>query len=255
LTARVQKAPENADRVIRFVASDESVDRDGDIVSVDGWELGNYMKNPVVLYGHDYWSLPVGKAVKVEADKRARQLIADVKFPTVAELASDPAMPSDHALMVDGIYHMARLGLLNTVSVGFRGLDYEPIDTGRRFKRQELLEISIVPVPANANAIAVMRSAGVDETIVKTMEKSGRRLSAATLEELDAAMENVRAALGRLETLMDSAREEPEEEENVCEEPEKHGILEIVDTVLEMREAPALDKPEEPEARALPGVS
>ncbi len=34
------------DRTIRFVASDETVDRYGDVVSVEGWQLANYKKNP-----------------------------------------------------------------------------------------------------------------------------------------------------------------------------------------------------------------
>ena len=31
-------------RTITLIASDESVDRDGDIISVKGWQLENYLK-------------------------------------------------------------------------------------------------------------------------------------------------------------------------------------------------------------------
>lgn len=154
-------------RVIRFIGSDESLDRDGDTISVDGWDVSAYMKNPVVIYGHDYSSLPIARTVSVTPDKRARQLIFDIKFPTIEELSSNPATPSEHALRVDAIYNMAKAGILNTVSVGFRGIDYEATPTGRAYKKQELMEISIVPIPANPNAVAIMRAAKVPDAVMK----------------------------------------------------------------------------------------
>ncbi len=57
---------DEGNRVIRFVASDETPDRVGDIIKVSGWNLTNYKKNPVVLWGHDQANTPpIGKAVNV----------------------------------------------------------------------------------------------------------------------------------------------------------------------------------------------
>ena len=251
-TLTVKAAPEKG-RVIRFIASDESLDRDGDIVTAAGWKLDNYLKNPVVLYGHNYYSLPVGKAENVLIDAAARQLVIDVKFPTVEELST--GTPSEHALFVDSVYNLAKLGLLNAVSVGFRGLKTEPIldgdghYTGRKFIEQELMELSIVPVPANANAVAIMRGAKVDETVIKsfqTIAKQGRRLSAASLTSL----RTIRGKLDECNRILDEARGEyatlvgdldqgDEEDEGENEAPKQgtapeaknaEGIIEIIDT-------------------------
>ncbi len=167
-----------ANRVIRFIGSDESIDRDGDTISIDGWDVGAYMKNPVVLFGHNNTDLPIAKTISVTADKRARQLLFDIQFPTIEELSSNAATPSQHALKVDAIYNMAKAGILNTVSVGFRGIEYDATATGRAYTRQELMEISIVPIPANPNAVAILRAAGASDLVIKgvtTMETKGNK--------------------------------------------------------------------------------
>lgn len=242
------KSESYSDRTIRFIGSDESVDRDGDTISIDGWELGNYIKNPVVLYAHDRFGMPVGKA-DVTVDRLARQLIFDVKFPSIAELSSDPTNPSEHALMVDAIYNMAKSGILNTVSVGFRGIEYEPTATGRSYTKQELMEVSIVPIPANPNAVAVLRAAGCSDIVIKgvtTMQTKGnRRFSKETASYMAERLEAVERACGELRKYMaDEAEEgEPDDkagEPNVGEEtgtdvndqqpdPAKNYVLELVE--------------------------
>ena len=42
------------------IISTEDTDRSGEIVKQSGWELKNYKNNPIVLWGHDYYSLPIG---------------------------------------------------------------------------------------------------------------------------------------------------------------------------------------------------
>jgi len=239
-------------RVIRFIGSDESVDRDGDTISIDGWDVSAYMKNPVVLYGHDYYGLPVAKTVAVTADKRARQLLFDVSFPTIEDMSSNPATPSDHALRVDAIYNMAKAGLLNTVSVGFRGIDYEATATGRAYKRQELMEISIVPVPANPNAVAILRAAGATDTVIKgvtmpTIETKGnKRLSkesqgyiAERVAALDKACQELKAFIADdpdpvADTPADDKVGNPTVGEEIgsdanTQQPEKQYVIEIVE--------------------------
>jgi HK97 family phage prohead protease len=53
-------------------------------------------------------------------------------------------------------------GLLGAVSVGFRPIEWRYMEEGRggvRFIQQELLEISLVPVPANPEALIEARAA------------------------------------------------------------------------------------------------
>lgn len=143
-------------RIRRFVASTGTRDRCGDEIPPSAWDVKNYMRNPVVLYGHSYGSLPIGRATKVEVTDKA--LVVDVQFTTPEEnIVGDQVMR-----LYDG-------GFLSAVSVGFRSKASEWIDrndeeeakrakkepdtpTGRRFTKVELLEVSCVPVPANPDA-------------------------------------------------------------------------------------------------------
>lgn len=132
----------------KFVISTASPDRDNDTVAVSGWLLDNYRKNPVVLWAHDYRSLPIGKAVEVgsEGDK----LVA------VADFADHPFAETVLRL-IDG-------GFLRATSVGFRPEKYM-LNEDRRgldFVEQELLEFSVVPVPANPEALLVAREFETD---------------------------------------------------------------------------------------------
>lgn len=240
------KATIQENRVIRFVASDESLDRDGDIVISTGWRVENYLKNPIVLYGHNYDKLPVGKAKNVIIDPIGKQLIIDVQFPRVEEVSTGE--PSEHALFVDSVYNLAKLGLLNAVSVGFRGIKVEPILdvdgnwTGRKFLEQELMELSIVPVPANVNAVAIMRGAKIDEklcAIVEKSMKSGRRLSSASVallseinDKFDKVQNDLYEACWWYRKTLNQLAQQEEEQGNTPEAKNAEGIIEIVDTHL-----------------------
>jgi len=129
-------------RIFRFIASTGEVDRMGDVISPKGWRLSAFKQNPVVLYAHDSSSLPVGRAISVgvEGDK----LVASVRFAQTS--------------MGRAVAGLIASGNLNAVSVGFVPLDYEFAKTANRrggidFTSTELLEISVVPVPANASAL------------------------------------------------------------------------------------------------------
>ncbi len=160
-----QEGPEE-DRVLRFVGSDETPDRDNDIIEVAGWKLTDYMKNPVFLWAHNYDELPIGKTINVAVDVAAKKLLFDVKFPSAETYP-----------FADTVYKLYREGFLSATSVGFRGLKSKTRDEeemmnlpewqrGRRYMEQELLELSAVPVPCNPNALIAIRSKGfTDEEV------------------------------------------------------------------------------------------
>src|SRR3977135_439738 len=58
----IEKASKAKDQNGTFdvIISTEDTDRSGEIVKQSGWELANYKNNPIVLWGHDYYSLPIG---------------------------------------------------------------------------------------------------------------------------------------------------------------------------------------------------
>lgn len=147
------------DRVLRFTISTDSVDRDGDTIAVDGWELDNYLKNPVVLFGHNYRDLPVARALDVWPE--GKKLKSDAEFTDAETYAFG-----------DTVYRMYLGGYLRAVSVGFSPSKWMWVEEDERpfgidFIQQELLEYSAVPVPANPEALQEAKSAGIDLSPLK----------------------------------------------------------------------------------------
>jgi HK97 family phage prohead protease len=145
----IRQVGDPAERLLEFIASTAQVDRYGDIIEVEGWELDNWLKVPVILYGHDYGGFPIGQGIGAIKDP-LRGLVIQAKFATAQE---NPE--------ADIAYRLALGGYIRAVSVGFMDLEREPIldnegnRTGWRFKRAELLEVSLVAVPANPGALIV----------------------------------------------------------------------------------------------------
>lgn len=141
------------DRTLRFTISTSAVDRDMDTINVKGWELANFERNPVVLWAHRADELPIGKCVDCVGDDL--RLSATVQFlPGGYGAASE---------LADCVYRMAADGYLAATSVGFRPLEWDFSDDPARddggwfpgidFQRQELVELSIVSVPSNPDAL------------------------------------------------------------------------------------------------------
>lgn len=122
--------------VISGYASTVSKDRAGDVVLATAWEkdtaLGNYLKNPIVLFGHNH-AEPIGKMVDYSLDEYGLQV--DIEVFDV-----DPR-----------VYKLVKGGALSTFSIGFRLKDYKFDEHSDTFliTELELFEISIVSVPCN----------------------------------------------------------------------------------------------------------
>ena len=124
-----------------FVASEESEDRVGDVITVAGWEVKEFERNPVYLFGHDHSIPPIGTVPKVWVE--GKQLLNMVRFDTGDEFAKH----------IQGKYER---GIMRAQSVGFRALEWEERQGTKRgylFKKQELVEISAVAVPAHPAAL------------------------------------------------------------------------------------------------------
>lgn len=154
---------------VPFVISTESLDRDGDIIKADGWELDNYRKNPVVLFAHNYTNPPVAKSLS--------ETIVGKKLKSIALFM--PKEVSGFAHMVGQMYAK---GFMKAVSVGFIGKKWafakdKDRPFGIDFEKQELLEYSAVPVPANAEALLDAKGVGIDlnpmlEWAIEILDKS-----------------------------------------------------------------------------------
>jgi len=168
-------------RRMRFVASDESVDRYGDIIRASGWDLSHFKNNPVLLFGHDSSAVPIGKVPEIAVE--GSRLIATTEFRPEGESAD-----------ADDVYSALKGGFLSAVSVGFLPTvkpnyiwapddpNHEKWPTGYEFVGQELLELSVVPVPANPQALALARSLALSEATQRRLlifdEREASRVAA-----------------------------------------------------------------------------
>ena len=136
-------------RSVEFVASDESVDSYGTIIPVNNWVLDRFNGNGIIGYQHNlYWSSDpdnvIGKGTAWVEDGK---LMVRIEFE-----------PKEINELAEKIYQKVLFGSINGVSVGFSELDggeFKGIN-GQQvyvFGRCELLEISVVNIPANANAL------------------------------------------------------------------------------------------------------
>ncbi len=158
----VKQEGEDEDRTLLFTISTDSVDRDNDTISVKGWKLANFKKNPVVLFAHDARTPPIATATRVFTE--------DGRLKSAAKFLPPDLADHDHVRFADMIFQMLKHKFMRATSVGFRPIEIkEPEEergsgfmSGLDFTKQELLEYSIVPVPANPEALQEARSIGID---------------------------------------------------------------------------------------------
>jgi HK97 family phage prohead protease/HK97 family phage major capsid protein len=122
---------------IEGYASTVDVDRGGDVVSASAWAKGmdNYLKNPIILAQHDYDD-PIGRMIEHRID--AKGLWVKARISAAAE-----------------VFNLIKDEVLTAFSIGFRILDAEYNAAAEVFliTDLELVEISVVSVPMNQNAL------------------------------------------------------------------------------------------------------
>ncbi len=127
------------------------VSTDGHVIDVRGIDLTNFRKVPIVLYQHDP-TQPIGTctAIAVENDV----LAAKIEFA-----------PAGISTVADQACSMCKAGILRGISIGFDPdettavpLDKSKPRGGKRYTNSELLEISVVSIPADTGATVVARS-------------------------------------------------------------------------------------------------
>lgn len=121
-------------------ASSNATDRSGDIIVSDAWKkkgaLDNFLKNPVILAFHDM-SKPIGKAIEHSVDDEGLNIKAKISSAA------------------GSIIQLIKEGILSAFSVGFiiKDADFDTKSGVFLIKDLELLEVSVVSIPANQNAL------------------------------------------------------------------------------------------------------
>lgn len=236
-----------------MIITTEDIDRAGEMIKADSWELERYMLNPVVLWAHNYSELPVGVTETLEK-------IDGGKLKATGKFA-----PHEKAQTVRALYEG---GYLKTSSVGFIPLEMQ----GSVITRAELLEWSFVPVPCNPYALSTLSARGinVDELVTKGLivkeeepapevpeapapaptseapapdpvppvvleaeEKEGRVLSKKNVALIEECIQSLGVATSALEALLSANNRSDEEDKSI----ELEGkTVETDDAFLKLRE-------------------
>ena len=136
----VESNPEKPDIIITGYANATSKDRVGDVIPESAWNmpgaLDNYKKNPILLAYHDH-SKPIGVTTEIAADRLGLKITASISSAA------------------DDIYKLVKAGILKALSVSFLVKDamYDSVTDIFVIKDLELLEISVVSVPANQDSL------------------------------------------------------------------------------------------------------
>ena len=182
-------AAEEKTNTLRVTISTRTRDRHGDILEPSGVDVQSYLRNPVVIWAHDYAALPIGKAVSVEVEQSAiRAEIAFADTPFARE-----------------VRRLYREKFLRGWSVGFLPKEWDVLkDKNKKFsgyhiKKWELLELSATPVPANPDALTNALEAGLvaEPALVKSLRSEVRK-HRRDAEDAEPSLHKQEAVLGEL---------------------------------------------------------
>jgi len=142
---------------LTMIASSQDVDRHGDTILQDGWDLKAFKKNPVILNSHNYNDATevIARATKtwIEGKGKASKMYQTWEFAVDA---------NPKAKIIFDLYAG---GFLHASSVGFIPTEFDKQKDGSTdyytIKSAELLEVSAVSVPANA-AATLAKGIGVE---------------------------------------------------------------------------------------------
>ena len=217
---KAEKAMPRKDLVegqVDVVVSNSALDRHGEKIMVQGIDTTQVERNPVVLFAHDYQSLPVGKIEKFWMD--GKNLMARLTFAI-----------NDYDFAAT-LYKMVLGGFLNAVSIG--GIVREWNQDQTVILKMEMVELSVVPVGAHPDALVVgksfKKSLGVGrEELAKQYSDFASRAFA--LDKLKGISENDRNkyinSLKELLSLLESVKvAEPIEAKSIQETRVKRIVL------------------------------
>ena len=161
----------------RMVIAANETSRNGDELNLRGISFKNYRKNPVVLWAHDsYQGIPIAKTLKIGHDDQGR-IEADFEFNSEDEFAARVENAWN-----GGFIRAASIRFMPTKVVEM--LDEQGRVDRLRIEESELLEWSLVPIPADPDAVrAAARAMNLPEEIFRGIVPEPEPLPETVTEE------------------------------------------------------------------------
>lgn len=187
---------QDTNKPITFVLSDESVNSYGFVVLTEGIDTSAFERNPVMLYMHNRDGNVIGRWENIRKD--GKRLLGDAVFDDSTELAAT-------------VKKQVEKGFLRSVSIGIEQIATEELNGVQTVTKCRLIEVSIVDIPSNENAVKLFRRTGGYVYNLKELET-------------DPAPEDLKTALIALLGLEESADDK--------------DIIEAVKAALDGKETP-----------------
>jgi len=171
-----------------FLVTSENIDRQGEIVKSDSYDIEKFMQNPVMFFQHNSYSLPIGKWLEFEKTNDGLMLggwfheLPDENGNNLSKTIKD---------------YVANEIIVAT-SIGFRPVEWhvDRIDNKKImvYDKIDLVEVSVVTIGANPEALAKLKFFNNGDEMEIT-EKAGSVLSKSNLEKLIMAIENINSVI------------------------------------------------------------
>ena len=171
----VRALPKDDSRTVEFTVSNESVDRHNSIIKLDGWDLEGFSKNPILGWDHDVYggfrgTDPDNILGHIEVKREDDELVGYATFEDV-----------ETNKKADKIFRKINNGTLNAVSVGFIGdaREGDPDENEGEIRgvayydAAELVEVSVVPIPSNKDAVQkALKNGDIPELIEEVVREA-----------------------------------------------------------------------------------
>ena len=151
--------------LVSAVVSTEDVDRDGDVIRQEGWDLSHFAAHPILLSSHNYRGLTnqIGEWTQMQVE--GSLLVGHAKYyigegNEEADWGFKLASKGRAAFSVGFVPDMSKAKQIEANG----NISYE-------FQGQELLEVSQVTVPSNPQALQAMKGMNLHPEVEVLVEE------------------------------------------------------------------------------------
>ena len=194
--------------IYTFVMSEEKVDRDGEVVVLDGLDINEFLKNPQLFYNHESRNYPIGLVKSIR--REGNRLIGDIWLNQITEESKI-------------VKQLIDAGNLKTGSIGFSvsEANYNDKDGIYYLTKSELYEFSICNIPSNTGSVRI---------------KAGAVLNQNNKKSINNVIETLNIAIIDLQKILDEANSDTEDSKEEKTEIVKKEIQEEKEEILNSKQ-------------------
>lgn len=189
-------------RTVSFTASTSTRDSHGTVLNQENWTLERFNSNPIIGYQHNVYGNACGEDDPDDIIGKGRAFVEDGKL--ITDITFDGTHKGGTGNeKAEKIFQKVKKGFINAVSVGFQPTGIGSFGEGDQaegqadqtyhFDGQELLEISLVNIPSNAESVKKALRTQTTEALLfvhRELNISFSEIEKMTVEDILKALDN-----------------------------------------------------------------